>query len=610
MLDERQVALTQRLMGLYQSQGVDRRQFLKLLAAVGGGMALPALLAACGGDDDDDDDDSSTDGGNDTPEPTSSDSGADEATEESEESEEAEDEATEAESEDEEDSADESPSDSSSGGATPKVLVAGYNQDISNLDPHTGHDYSIATTQKSCYDTLLRYRGNPPQLVPLLATEYESNDDATEWTFKLDERAVFHDGTPVTASDVVYSVGRMIRKNRGVAWLFSNVMNEDGAEAIDDHTVVFRLHTPFAPLPMALPWLFIANEKLVKEHEVDGDEGEGWLIDHEAGSGPFIIKSWNIGDSYEFEAVPDYWAGWPEGGRLAGYIWRIMRESSSRRLALLNGDIHTAGLSAEDFEAMRKEEGFELISEESLTVNSVKMNNKVGLLTDVNIRKAVSYAMDYDALLEIFNGQAVLMHGPLPPKNEYTNLDMEVYRHDLDKAREHLAMSEYPDGGFELEYVYVTGLEWEEQIGLILLDQLSNLNISVKMVPLVWPDMVARMSKPETSPDLIAVQVSPDYPDPDAYLYGMYHSSQSGTYLAASHYSNPDVDAWLTQARETTDEAARRDLYNQIQQKLVDDAVEIWLHCSYSMRVNSSKLRGYEYCPIMGEYMVDYWLED
>lgn len=598
MVDDRQVALTQQIMNLYQSQGVDRRHFLKMLAAVGGGTALSALLAACGGDDDDDDTDSST-GGDDAPAPTSNDSGADEASDD-----EADDEAS------DDGDTDETPAETSSGGATPKILIAGYNQDISNLDPHTGHDYSIATTQKSCYDTLLRYRGNPPQLVPLLATEYESNDDATEWTFKLDERAVFHDGTPVTASDVVYSVGRMIRKNRGVAWLFSNVMDEDGAEAVDDHTVVFKLHTPFAPLPMAMPWLFIANEKLVKEHEVDGDEGEGWLLDHEAGSGPFIIKSWNIGDSYEFEAVPDYWAGWPEGGRLAGYIWRIMRESSSRRLALLNGDIHTAGLSAEDFEAMQKEDGFELISQETLTVNSVKMNNKVGLMTDVNIRKAVSYAMDYDALLEIFNGQAVLMHGPLPPKNEYANLDMEVYRHDLDKAREHLAMSEYPDGGFELEYVYVTGLEWEEQIGLILLDQLSKLNISVKMQPLVWPDMVARMSKADTSPDLIAVQVTPDYPDPDAYLWGMYHSSQAGTYLAASHYNNPELDALLEQARETTDEATRRDLYNQAQQLIVDDAVEIWCHCSFSMRVNSAKMGGYEFCPIMGEYMADYWLED
>ncbi|HLT19563.1 MAG TPA: ABC transporter substrate-binding protein, partial [Thermomicrobiales bacterium] len=225
MVDDRQVALTQQIMNLYQSQGVDRRHFLKMLAAVGGGTALSALLAACGGDDDDDDTDSST-GDDDAPAPTSNDSGADEASDD-----EADDEAS------DDGDTDETPAETSSGGATHKILIAGYNQDISNLDPHTGHDYSIATTQKSCYDTLLRYRGNPPQLVPLLATEYESNDDATEWTFKLDERAVFHDGTPVTASDVVYSVGRMIRKNRGVAWLFSNVMDEDGAEAVDDHTV-------------------------------------------------------------------------------------------------------------------------------------------------------------------------------------------------------------------------------------------------------------------------------------------------------------------------------------------------------------------------------------
>lgn len=596
MLDDRQFALTQQLMDHFESVGVDRRRFLKLLAAAGGGTALPALLAACGGDDDDDDADvsdaTSADSG-DTADPTSSDSGD-------------EPEATESESED----SGETPAESSGQGATPKLLVAAYEQDISNLDPHIGHDYSIATTQKSCYDTLLRYRGNPPELVNLLATGYESNEDATEWTFTLDDRAVFHDGTPVTADAVVYSVGRMIRKNRGVAWLFSNVMDETGAEAIDEHTVKFTLHTPFAPLPLVVPWLFIANEKVIMENEVDGDEGEAWLLDHEAGSGPFTIKSWSVGDSYEFEAVPDYWAGWPEGGRLSGYIWRIMRESSSRRLALLNGDIQTASLSTEDFLAMEKEDGFELISQEGLTVHSLKMNNQVGLTSDVNIRKAISYAMDYDSILAVFNGAAVLLQGPLPPNNEYANHDMVVYRHDMDKAKEHLAMTEYPDGGFELEYVYVTGLEWEEQIGLILLDQLSQLNITLKMTPLVWPDMVARMSDPETSPNLIAVNVTPDYPDPDGYLWGMYHSSQAGTYLAGSHYSNPEVDSLLEQARETTDPAMRKDLYDQVQQILVDDAVEVWCHSAYGRRVNSVKLGGYEYCPIMGEHIGDYWLED
>jgi len=582
---EKQIALTKPLMALFESTGMSRRHFLKMLGVAGGGTSLAALITACGGDDDDntqgetapttvsDESTPGADGGSDV-----------DATAE--------------------------PQDESTGAVTPKVLVIGHGQDISNLDPHVASDYSIAPTQKAVYDTLLRFKGNPPQLVNLLATEHSGNDDATEWTFKLDDRAAFHDGTPVKASDVVYSAQRMIRKNRGLAWLLTNVMSEDGVEAIDDHTVKFTLDTPFSPFPMAMPWLFIANEKLVREHDVNGDEGEAWLLDHEAGSGPFTIKSWNVGDSYEFEAVADYWHGWPQEGRLAGYIWRIMRESSSRRLALLSGAIHTASLSVEDFSAMQGEPGFTFIEEEGFEVSSIKMNNQHGLTADVNIRKAISYAMDYEAIIDVFQGKAVLLHGPLPPNNPYANLEMEVYRHNIDKAREHLAMTDYPDGGFTLEYVYVTGVGWQEQIGLILLDQLRQLNITLTMTPKVWPDMAALISDAETTPDLIPVSIIPTYPHPNAYLWTMYHSTQAGTSGGGSHFSNTEYDRLVEEAQGISDEEQLRSLYNQAQQILVDNAVEIWEHSGLSQRVNSERLGGFEFNPIYGEYMVDYWLKD
>src|ERR687890_847171 len=73
------------------------------------------------------------------------------------------------------------------------TLVYGSPQDISNLDPHTGHDYSIAWGQKAVYDALLRYEGNPGELKPLLANEVVGSPDATTWTIKLADNATFHD---------------------------------------------------------------------------------------------------------------------------------------------------------------------------------------------------------------------------------------------------------------------------------------------------------------------------------------------------------------------------------------------------------------------------------
>lgn len=588
MVDERQVTLTKALMTHFEAIGVSRRQFFKLLAKYGGGASVAALIAACGGAEE----------GTETPaapatqvtptsaaaSPAAGASPAAEATPQP------------------------------TGQVTPKVLVFGSGQDISNLDPHVGHDYSIASNQRSVYDTLVRYQGNPPEIENLLATEYESNEDASEWTFKLDPRAVFHDGTPVKASDVVYSVGRLIRKNKGPAWMFVNIMGEDSAEAIDDHTVKFTLNTPFAPLPLILPWLFIVNEKVVREHDVNGDEGEAWLLDHEAGSGPFIIKRWQPGDSYEFEALPDYWWGWPKEGRLAGYIWKIIRESSSQRLALLNGDVHiVAGLelNAEDVQALLNEPGFHVNNEPGLSVFAVKLNNQRGPTSDVNVRKAISYAMDYEAVIEALNGRAVLLEGPLPPPlKEYVSPNVKPYRHDMDKAREYLAKSQYPNGGFELEYVYVVGLDIEEQIGLILLDKLSQLNINVRMQSMVWPDMVARAKTVETAPDMMAVYSGTSYADPDNFLWQAYHSSQAGFWAAASHYKNPQLDKLLEAARAAPSHDERVRLYHQATEILVNDAVEVWVHSQLSNVVWSDKVGGYRYCPIMGYYLQPLWLKD
>lgn len=603
--DDKQIALTRSLMAHFEAIGVSRRHFLKLLAAASGGTAVASLLAACGGDDDDTTPTTTTSGGatstaggsgaattttggGTTSSPTSggASGGATSTT----------------------------GSTGAGAGATPKVMVAVSGQDISNLDPHIGHDYSIASTQKSVYDTLLRYQGNPPELENLLATNYESNDDASEWTITLDDRAVFHDGTPITADDIVYNVGRLIRKNKGPAWMFANIMTEDSATKVDDHTVKLTLETPFAPLPLILPWLFIANQKVIAQHEDGGDEGEKWLLDHEAGSGPFTIKRWQVGDSYEFEAVADYWWGWPEEGHLAGYIWKISRESSSTRLMLLNGDAHIAfDLSAEDAEALKKEANLVVNDQPGFGVFAIKLNNQVGPTSDVNVRKALSYAMDYDAIIDALNGQAVLLEGPLPPAiGDYVNPNLDIYRHDMDKAKAALAQADpqYANGGFELEYVYVTGLQIEEQIGLILLDQLSQLNINLKVTPLVWPDMVARAKQPDTAPNMMAVYSGTTYADPDNFLWQAYHSSQAGFWAAASHYKNPEFDKVLEDARATADHAKRVELYYKAQEILVADAVEIWGQSEFSRVTWSKQLGGYVFTPIMGYYFQPMYLMD
>src|SRR5205807_7996466 len=104
---------------------------------------------------------------------------------------------------------------------------------------------------------------------------------------------------------------------------------------------------------------------------------------------------------------------------------------------------------------------------------------------------------------------AALQPSPFPKATRGHVEIAGIYRQDLAKAKEFLAKSASPNGGVELEYVYVQGLEEERKLGLVLIDNLQKLNITVKMVPLIWPNMVARGSKPDTSPDMMAGFTTP-----------------------------------------------------------------------------------------------------
>jgi peptide/nickel transport system substrate-binding protein len=471
--------------------------------------------------------------------------------------------------------------------------------DIPNIDPAIGHDGAISTTQKHVYDTLYRHTGNPPELVPWLATDHTVSDDATEWTFKLDDRAKFQNGSPVTADAVVYSVQRLIKLNQGVAFMLADILKPEGVSAVDPQTVKFALAKPFAPFLHATAWLFVLDPAQVKANEKDGDMGQAWLTSNAAGSGPFKISRWEPGNLYQFDADPNYWRGW-EGDHVSGYVHQVSQESSTKRLALQNGDVQFADwLSPQDMTLLEKVPTVVVPKEQGIETYTIKMNNKVGPTSDVNVRRALSYAFDYQAMIDVMSGFASRIAGPLSPAIKGA-LTTPVYDTDLEKAKAELAKSSQYADGFDIEFVYVTGLEEERQTGQILLDQLKNLNINVKITGMEWANAVALFADPQQSPALFPIYSGTDYPDPDAFLWPTYHSSSAGTWMGADHFASPDIDKMLEEARSTTDEAKRTQLYDTIQKQLVGDAVELYLWTRLQGYPHRKEVQGYAFCPVMG----------
>ncbi|MGD9066560.1 MAG: ABC transporter substrate-binding protein, partial [Desulfobacterales bacterium] len=239
-----------------------------------------------------------------------------------------------------------------------KIMVFGGRQPAPNIDPSLKTDWSRRMLQQAFYDGLYKYEGNPAKLVPWLAEKHEVNADATVWTFHLVKNAKFHNGDPVTAAAVKWSFERTLKLKKGISWMLSDLLTTSDIKVIDDHTIQFTLNQPYAPFMSVLPWWYIMNPKTVMAHEKDGDYGQDWLKDNEAGSGPFKKGRWEHGVLYEMVAVPDYWRGWPNENHPDSIIFKLIRETNSLKIGLQKGQLDmVAGLSPDDLDLVAKMPG-------------------------------------------------------------------------------------------------------------------------------------------------------------------------------------------------------------------------------------------------------------
>ncbi len=495
-----------------------------------------------------------------------------------------------------------------------KVLVFSGNQAVPVLDPHVRYDWSTRMIQQGVYDALLKYVGDPPRIVPWLAERYEASADGLTYTFHLAANATFHNGDAVDAEAVRFSFERGLKLNAGIAWMLKDFLKPEKIVAVDARTVRFTLERPFAPFISYVPWWYIVNPKQVLANVSEGDYGRKWLTENAAGSGPFKLRRFDGNSLIHMDTHAAYWKGWPmgEANRLAGAIFRIVREAAPRRAGLQRREIDViTNMSPDDMEQLAKLPGIRNEDHAGFTTFGIKFNCQTGPTADVNLRKAIAHAMDYDALIAIHNGGARLMDSPFPPGMESHISVPGIPRKDLDKAKQYLARSRFPNGDIELEYVHVQGLEDPRRIGLALLDSLRPLNIRLNIVGQPWTTMVARGSKAETAPNMTSVYVTPVGTDPDTVAY-QYHRESWGLYYGMSHYENPEVWRMIGEARGMVDKPARLAMYAEIQRRIVADQPEIFGMIPNRTWAMRDYVKGFQFSPIRFTGEVDLypmWIE-
>jgi peptide/nickel transport system substrate-binding protein len=485
-------------------------------------------------------------------------------------------------------------------GAAPAMAVTvtmNTVQIFGTIDPAKISDYTDYMAAVNLYDALVTVNAKG-EIVAKLAESWTVSDDAKEVTYKIRDDAKFSDGSPVEASDVVYSVERLLKINQGPANLFAGVLKSGSVVAVDAKTVKFSLEKTFAPFLATVPAIMIVNADEVKANE-GTDDGQTYLADHVAGAGAYKLTSWDRGASMVISRNADYYGGWGEKP-IDEVHWVITNDEATVKSMAASGELTmTSSAQAPDtYTSLGQNERFVIRTEPTQTVFNLKLNTKTAPTDDIHVRKAIALATDYDTIRStIFPGGE--LNGPLPPAfaTAYAeDLPKPVY--DLEAAKAELAQSKYAGQPIKVSLAYVAGLKFEEEVALLMQANLEQLGITVEVQPEPWNRITELATKVETSPNIAEIFFSPTYPSPDSMFFTQYHSSAAGTWASLEWLQDADVDKLIDDARATGDAAKQADLYKQLQHKLMDLQVDAFMLTQNEQHAIDKCLTGYEYVPM------------
>lgn len=448
------------------------------------------------------------------------------------------------------------------------ALVIAVNTEIFiSLDPAVCYEVIPARVVEAAYDKLVGWDNVNESLViaPKLAESWEISEDGKTYTFKLRD-AEFSNGDPVTAEDVVWSYKRYLKMEKPSVWLLESVgINKGNADEmiklIDEETVSLTFDEPYAENIilgiMTNSWAAVINKKEALAHEVDGDMGEGWLTDHSAGAGQYILDKWERNTMVLLSANEHYWGETPKLKRI---MIRDVPEASNRRLLLEKGDVDVAwDLSPQLLKEMEGNKNTEIVTIPAHSNEYLAMNASWGPLQEPKVRQAIKYAINYDEIInDIMAGYAMKVQG-FVPKGYFGYVDKNPFEQNIEKAKQLLAEAGYPDG-FEVEILTNEREDRKAEATKVQAD-LKKIGIDAKVTIMQASQMYQKYRK--QGHQLIVAGWGNDYADADNLA--MAFASHKANQLAWRNAWYDDYAADLAeQGRFESDPEKREEIYAEL----------------------------------------------
>ncbi|CAH2403078.1 ABC transporter substrate-binding protein [Mesorhizobium ventifaucium] len=453
-------------------------------------------------------------------------------------------------------------------------LVIGITLEPPHLDPTAGAAAAIdEVLYANVFEGLTRI-GADGEVLPALAESWTISDDGKVYTFKLHSGVKFHDGTDFNADDVKFSLDRARADNSVNAQkgLFAAI---DTVEVVDPATVRITLKNPQSSFLYNMGWgdaVIVAPEtaEINKEKPV--------------GTGPFKFQNWAKGSSITLIRSDAYW-GAPVSLDKAEF--RIVTDAAAAVPALLSGDVQAFPFFDPDSVAqIQGDPRFKVVIGATEGETILSMNNKKPPFDRLQVRQAISFALDRKAIIDGASaGLGVPIGSHMSPANKaYVDLT-GLYPHNVDKARELLK-----EAGLENGFKATLKLPpppYARLGGEIIASQLRDVGIDLQIVPVEWAQWLDQVFTKKDYDLTIVSHTEPN--DIDVYSRKDYYFN----------YDNSTFDKIIADLNLTSDEAKRMTLLGEAQKILADDAVVGFLYELPKVGVWDAKLEGFwENAPI------------
>lgn len=447
--------------------------------------------------------------------------------------------------------------------------------DIDSLDPHRATSTLSLQVWSLMYDTLLAMDadGNP---VPHIAKSWSANDAGTEYTFSLEDGVMCHDGTPLDANDVKYTID--LAFDEATPSLTKGSWGPiTAAEVVDPLTIKLTLETPFVAM---IPFLADSFSSIICD-----TNGEGFGTTTAIGSGPWKLVSWTKGDRLVFEKNADY----TNFGKLAenpgapyedGLVISVVPEPQARFAALKTGEVHIAEPPFDDVPAIKTSGELEIIVAEN-TGQNVFWEFAVHRppFNDVRARLAVAHATDAATAISLIYGDLSIPENCPISRGVFGN-DQDFcaqYRptYDPEKSKELLAELGYSDDNpLETALLVWTGGN-RQKLGEVFQAQLAEVGIKATIEIMDIGSLNARVRQENENTEGTTGSMDMmtwSWYDPDI-LYALWHTP--GAYRG---YTSPELDAVLDATRVLTDPDARKAKVQEAMKYLLENAIHVPLY--------------------------------